>query len=680
MQMALPPIPEHEDSDEAEIHRHIRCWPAGRRCACVCRIPLGFEDAEQEQRFRQGHFRRLQRALRRTGIIALIAHLLAVLSELYAVDLARPRQAEIFFLSCMSIMAVLSSITIFVRLSEAAIVVIYSLAAVAIMLTTRSRAAELMNMDIQDAYQKLPETAILSDAITIGNLACLIVVYYVILPIRAAVGFWLSFVVPIVYLAFTISMSQKDGTNARTLSLALRLLICGFVGLVGRCWIELQDRAAFLRIAQANKDLTMEKVLRCAAEHTLENGPFASEPRRQSPPTSPKVNLDDVGLEEMAQPDMASMSSTGHSSSVSRPLSSIIFTPAGHRDVPVAMQLKAMKAVAAEEKWLIQWSDLSFKPELLGRGGFAMVMEGRYGGAKVAVKLPLRDHLSTSPEIVDFCGKELRVLRHLRHPFIVTFYGACIEESKQIILLVEEYVEGLSLFDTLLNDGAVLGHAKPTDDIRQTILAHICQALVYLHDQGPSMLHGDLSPKNVLLRKGSWEPVLVDFGMSVLRNSRQRLVGGSPRWMAPELLANLENGGLAPECSMDMYSFGRLAFFVSTGELPLKNLSIQQLIEKASSRAFSEMLWMEPERATNLQILCEEQVCPACMAWDPKERCSAEDVLRILKQDFLPSDSLTAVIRVMKENTPPATPNTRHLEYSSVGLKSWTTKRRPIEL
>ena len=31
---------------------------------------------------------------------------------------------------------------------------------------------------------------------------------------------------------------------------------------------------------------------------------------------------------------------------------------------------------------------------------------------------------------------------------------------------------------------------------------NVGRALVYLHDQGPSMLHGDLSPKNILLRAG----------------------------------------------------------------------------------------------------------------------------------------------------------------------------------
>lgn len=52
----------------------------------------------------------------------------------------------------------------------------------------------------------------------------------------------------------------------------------------------------------------------------------------------------------------------------------------GGAGVSVSMQLNAMKAIAAEEKWLIDWNDLSFEPNLIGKGGFALVMEGQYAG------------------------------------------------------------------------------------------------------------------------------------------------------------------------------------------------------------------------------------------------------------------------------------------------------------
>ena len=56
-----------------------------------------------------------------------------------------------------------------------------------------------------------------------------------------------------------------------------------------------------------------------------------------------------------------------------------------------------------------------------------------------APKHGFSEHLRPS-EVVDFCGRELRILRRLRHPFIVTFYGASIDETQNVVLIVEDYL------------------------------------------------------------------------------------------------------------------------------------------------------------------------------------------------------------------------------------------------
>eukprot|EP00972_Heterocapsa_arctica_P069226 10227957-Heterocapsa_arctica.AAC.1 len=57
----------------------------------------------------------------------------------------------------------------------------------------------------------------------------------------------------------------------------------------------------------------------------------------------------------------------------------------------------------------------------LGRGGFGAVMEGTFCSLPVAVKVFNHDH-----RIDPSCLNELHVLRHLRHPNIVIFLGACV--------------------------------------------------------------------------------------------------------------------------------------------------------------------------------------------------------------------------------------------------------------
>ncbi|CAE7729787.1 gefX, partial [Symbiodinium sp. CCMP2456] len=357
----------------------------------------------------------------------------------------------------------------------------------------------------------------------------------------AYAGAWLTAGIPVLYLVFTVPKFEKDGGLARTLGVAIRLLICCLVGLVGRCYIEMGERSAFLRVRKVEEDLTQEKVLRFAAEH--ENASLALLVRTSSFP--------------------ARMRHAGHSD-VEHAI--LVATEA-------AVIAFARTAVAAEEKWLIPWSDVTFQSNLLGKGGYAMVVQGQYAGARVAVKMPSKEQLSTSKEVSDFFGKELRVLRHLRHPFIVNFYGACIEDTKQLVVLIEEYIDGSSLHDMILFQK----DKRFTEQVRWQTLSSVGHALMYLHDQGPAILHGDLSAKNIMMRADSLEPVLIDFGMAVLHKSRQKLQGGSPRWMAPELISSLSQGGLAPDCSVDVFAFGRVCFFVATGQLPLQEYTVDEL-------------------------------------------------------------------------------------------------------
>ena len=59
---------------------------------------------------------------------------------------------------------------------------------------------------------------------------------------------------------------------------------------------------------------------------------------------------------------------------------------------------------------------------ILGQGSIGVVVEGRFCCGPVAIKLLETSQLDES-RIAAF--NELRILRHIRHPNIVHFYGAC---------------------------------------------------------------------------------------------------------------------------------------------------------------------------------------------------------------------------------------------------------------
>jgi len=58
---------------------------------------------------------------------------------------------------------------------------------------------------------------------------------------------------------------------------------------------------------------------------------------------------------------------------------------------------------------------------------------------------------------------------------------------------------------------------------------------------------------------------LLDFGLSQILSRKPRHLGGTLRWMAPDVH---HHKGREPQCSSDVYSFGRLIVFVLTGVKP----------------------------------------------------------------------------------------------------------------
>ncbi len=98
--------------------------------------------------------------------------------------------------------------------------------------------------------------------------------------------------------------------------------------------------------------------------------------------------------------------------------------------------------------------------------------------------------------------QEASLLAAMDHPHIVKVLG--FFQANDTVYLVMSYEKGISLYDyrrrynRLPNEALVLRVFKP-----------LLSALVYLHQR--QLLHLDLKPGNVLIRKGG-SPVLLDFG------------------------------------------------------------------------------------------------------------------------------------------------------------------------
>ncbi|CAE8685347.1 unnamed protein product, partial [Polarella glacialis] len=328
---------------------------------------------------------------------------------------------------------------------------------------------------------------------------------------------------------------------------------------------------------------------------------------------SPRIRKDGVGSNIMNanfRSDALDVMSDG---SGSAGYSSMAFYGASHLhglnlgDNTAQHVLTAIAAIGMDEKWLVKSSHLELFPScVLGQGAFATVVGGRLHGAPVAVKVPLSLQV---PGRCSALASELRILRSIRHPGIVSFLGACIDPAAGEILLIEELVVGATLTHFIR-----CPPLSPDSQVRRRLLLGICSALRYLHRLEPAVVHGDLKPANILIDEATLQPKLVDFGLSrrVVKDGLN--LGGTPHWMAPEVLIAARETTAA---AADAYSLGCVAFFVITGLKPRASLSKDELVRLSKEQKLPDLEW--PLQDSEYQAECKE-LCKRCMRTSPLQR------------------------------------------------------------
>ncbi|MCG5055720.1 MAG: sigma 54-interacting transcriptional regulator [Myxococcales bacterium] len=143
-----------------------------------------------------------------------------------------------------------------------------------------------------------------------------------------------------------------------------------------------------------------------------------------------------------------------------------------------------------------------------------------------------------APRLDTGLGREFEVLRRLCHPNIVRVraFGTAVRipsptpGAPLTPYLVLDAIEGQSLAD-----GPAAGISPPR---LWELATALTDALGYLHERG--VLHGDVTPFNVLVERTTGRVVLVDFGLCGSPKSpghaRPGLASGTPGFAAPEAL------------------------------------------------------------------------------------------------------------------------------------------------
>ncbi len=176
--------------------------------------------------------------------------------------------------------------------------------------------------------------------------------------------------------------------------------------------------------------------------------------------------------------------------------------------------------------------------------------------------------------------------------------------------LVQQWIDGETLTQKVQQQG-LMGETTV-----KNILISLLPVLDYVHSMG--IIHRDIKPDNIILRRQDGLPVLIDFGavketMGTVVTSQgtptSSIVIGTPGYMPSEQAAG------KPIRSSDLYSLGLTAIYALTGKLP-QEFPIDQ--DTGDILWHSTAVNLSPELVT---------VLDKTTSWHPRERYSTANAM-----------------------------------------------------
>ncbi|MEG4283509.1 ABC transporter substrate-binding protein [Microcoleus sp. A006_D1] len=276
----------------------------------------------------------------------------------------------------------------------------------------------------------------------------------------------------------------------------------------------------------------------------------------------------------------------------------------------------------------------------LGEGGFGLTLLAEdtqmpsHRCCVIKQLKPQTDNPDIDQSVRERFSQEAAVLEKLGegHSQIPKLYGHF--EENGLFFLALEWING----ETLNNRVKVAG--KMSEEQVKEIIASLLRVLDYIH--GKQIIHRDVKPQNILLRKSDDEPVLIDFGVVKETINQAVTTGGNdvtisigtPQFMSPE------QAGGRPEYSSDLYSLGLTAIYLLTGKWP------QELETDPQTR---EMLWQNYASKVSVRFAA---VLDKAIRFHPRTRfATAKEMLAALQEPT--SDTLAQIHKPKNSKNPP---------------------------
>jgi serine/threonine protein kinase len=310
---------------------------------------------------------------------------------------------------------------------------------------------------------------------------------------------------------------------------------------------------------------------------------------------------------------------------------------------------------------------------VLGQGGFAQVVRGRYNGQIVAVKkmLPPPKPLKlTAAEAAVAAARhraalkdlitEMNLLWDLSSPYIVQVLGGVLWPDESGASVVMEYSNRGSLWHMLrmhplqapagqraagyqpLAQYSAASHHLPSSLPSSPLLSweqksvwmwELARGLAYLHNK--NVAHRDLKSANLLLFESSTAEKrlhikLADFGLSLQHRDSPHVMAvqgntihGTARWLAPECFQRATVIDLRPA---DVWSFGAVLLELSSHDIPFPALptkQIEQVMLESPQLLFQKYLNKLPSDTPESYLMLMRD----CMQIDPAQRPTAHELV-----------------------------------------------------
>lgn len=157
--------------------------------------------------------------------------------------------------------------------------------------------------------------------------------------------------------------------------------------------------------------------------------------------------------------------------------------------------------------------------------------------------------------------KEARTIARLQHPNVIAIHD--VFEENNTAYYVMEYIEGDTLSGIVRRRGAM-----DVFTAKEYILK-VASALDYIHSN--NLLHLDIKPANIMVRRADNHVVLIDFGLSKQYDEQGNQtsttpVGISPGYAPPEQYEQGAASSFSP--ATDIYALGATLYFLTTGKVP----------------------------------------------------------------------------------------------------------------